>query len=204
MHILTHHLIRELKSVLVIIKMNREIILGDRTIKYDLEYKKVKNINLRIKSDCSVCVSANKRVPQKVIDEFIISKVDFILRALEKYKSETAKEQRQYYTEDEVKELTLALCDKVYPYYQKRGVRYPEIKFRKMVSRWGSCHTKKGILTFSTNHMYAPAECIEYVVWHEFTHFLQPNHSTRFYDELAKVCPNWKECRKKLKEISIR
>ena len=65
--------------------MNRVIILGDRTIKYDLEYKKVKNINLRIKSDCSVCVSANKRVPQKVIDEFIISKVDFILRALEKY-----------------------------------------------------------------------------------------------------------------------
>lgn len=204
MHILTHHLIRELKSVLVIIKMNREIILGDRTIKYDLQYKKVKNINLRIKPDGSINVSANKKVPQKVIDDFIISKAEFILRALEKYKRETAKEQRQYYTEDEVKELTLDLCDKVYPYYQKRGVRYPEIKFRKMVSRWGSCHTKKGILTFSTNLMYAPAECIEYVVWHEFTHFLQPNHSTRFYDELAKVCPNWKECRKKLKEISIR
>lgn len=204
MHILTHHLIRELKSVLVIIKMNREIILGDRTIKYDLEYKKVKNINLRIKSDCSVCVSANKRVTIKAIDDFVLSKADFILRALEKYKSNNAKEQRPYYTEDEVKELTLALCDKVYPYYQKRGVRYPEIKFRKMVSRWGSCHTKKGILTFSTNLMYAPAECIEYVVWHEFTHFLQPNHSSKFYDELAKVCPNWKECRKKLKEISIR
>lgn len=204
MHILTHHLIRELKSVLVIIKMNREIILGDRTIKYDLEYKRVKNINLRIKSDCSVCVTANKRVPQKVIDEFIISKVDFILRALEKYKNMPVKEQKQYYTEDELKELILALCNNVYPYYEKQGIKHPEIKFRKMVSRWGSCHTKKGILTFSTNLMYAPAECIEYVVWHEFTHFLQPNHSSKFYDELAKVYPNWKECRKKLKKISIR
>ena len=184
--------------------MNREIILGYRTIKYDLQYKKVKNINLRIKPDGSINVSANKKVPQKVIDDFIISKAEFILRALEKYKSETAKEQRQYYTEDEVKELTLALCDKVYPYYQKRGVRYHEIKFRKMVSRWGSCHTKKGILTFSTNLMYAPAECIEYVVWHEFTHFLQPNHSSKFYNELAKEYANWNECRKKLKEISIR
>ena len=204
MHILTHHLIRELKSVLVIIKMNREIILGDRTIKYDLQYKKVKNINLRIKPDGSINVSANKKVPQKVIDEFIISKADFILRALEKYKNMPVKEQKQYYTEDELKELILALCNNVYPYYEKQGIKHPEIKFRKMVSRWGSCHTKKGILTFSTNLMYAPAECIEYVVWHEFTHFLQPNHSTRFYDELAKVCPNWKECRKKLKEISIR
>ena len=204
MHILTHHLIRELKSVLVIIKMNREIILGDRTIKYDLEYKRVKNINLRIKSDCSVCVSANKRVTIKAIDDFVLSKADFILRALEKYKNMPVKEQKQYYTEDELKELILALCNNVYPYYEKQGIKHPEIKFRKMVSRWGSCHTKKGILTFSTNLMYAPAECIEYVVWHEFTHFLQPNHSTRFYDELAKVYPNWKECRKKLKEISIR
>ena len=202
MHILTHHLIRELKSVLAIIKMNREIILGDRTIKYDLEYKKVKNINLRIKSDCSVCVSANKRVTIKAIDDFVLSKADFILRALEKYKNMPVKEQKQYYTEDELKELILALCNNVYPYYEKQGIKHPEIKFRKMVSRWGSCHTKKGILTFSTNLMYAPAECIEYVVWHEFTHFLQPNHSTRFYDELAKVYPNWKECRKKLKEIS--
>ena len=204
MHILTHHLIRELKSVLVIIKMNREIILGDRTIKYDLEYKKVKNINLRIKSDCSVCVSANKRVTIKAIDDFVLSKADFILRALEKYKNIPATVQKQYFTEDEVKEQIHDLCNKAFPYYEKRGIKYPEIKFRKMVSRWGSCHTKKGILTFSTNLMYAPAECIEYVVWHEFTHFLQPNHSSKFYDELAKVYPNWKECRKKLKEISIR
>ena len=203
-HILTHHLIRELKSVLAIIKMNREIILGDRTIKYDLQYKKVKNINLRIKPDGSINVSVNKRVPQKVIDEFIISKADFIVRALEKYKNIPATVQKQYFTEDEVKEQIHDLCNKAFPYYEKRGIKYPEIKFRKMVSRWGSCHTKKGILTFSTNLMYAPAECIEYVVWHEFTHFLQPNHSTRFYDELAKVYPNWKECRKKLKEISIR
>ena len=204
MHILTHHLIRELKSVLVIIKMNREIILGDRTIKYDLQYKKVKNINLRIKPDGSIKVSANKRVPQKIIDDFIISKADFIGRALEKYKNIPATVQKQYFTEDEVKEQIHDLCNKAFPYYEKRGIKYPEIKFRKMVSRWGSCHFQKGILTFNTNLMYAPTECIEYVVWHEFTHFLQPNHSSKFYNELAKVYPNWKECRKKLKEISIR
>ena len=204
MHILTHHLIRELKSVLVIIKMNREIILGDRTIKYDLEYKRVKNINLRIKSDCSVCVSANKRVTIKAIDDFVLSKADFILRALEKYKNIPATVQKQYFTEDEVKEQIHDLCNKAFPYYEKQGIKHPEIKFRKMVSRWGSCHSQKGILTFNTNLMYAPMECIEYVVWHEFTHFLQPNHSSKFYDELAKVYPNWKECRNKLRYINIR
>ena len=184
--------------------MIREIKLSNTIIQYDLQYKKVKNINLRIKPDGSINVSADKRVPQKVIDEFVTSKADFILRALERYRNMSAKEHKQYFTEGEVRELILKLCEKVFPYYQARGVKYPEMKFRKMVSRWGSCHSHKGILTFNTNLMYAPIECIEYVVYHEFTHFLQPNHSSKFYNELAKVYPNWKECREKLKEIQIR
>ena len=184
--------------------MIREIELNNRTIQYTLQYKTVKNINLRIRSDGSINVSANRRVPQNVIDEFVISKADFICRALEKYTNRRYEEQNQYFTEDEVRELILRLCKKVYPYYEEKGIRYPEIKFRKMISRWGSCHTQKGLLTFNINLMYAPAECIEYVVHHEFTHFLQPNHSNKFYDELAKVCPNWKDCRKKLKEIQLK
>ena len=184
--------------------MIRKIELNNTIIQYDLQYKKVKNINLRIKPDGSINVSANKRVPQKVIDDFIISKADFIVYALEKYKNMPATDQKQYFTEDEVKEQILELCNRAFPYYEKRGIKYPEIKFRRMVSRWGSCHSQKGILTFNTNLMYAPIECIEYVVYHEFTHFLQPNHSSKFYNELAKVYPNWKECRKQLRETYIR
>ena len=183
--------------------MIKEIKLDNTKIQYDLQYKKVKNINLRIKPNGSINVSSNKRVSQKVIDDFIISKADFILRALEKYKNMPVKERKQYYTEDELKELILRLCNKAYPYYEKQGIKYPEIRFRRMVSQWGSCHSQKGILTFNMNLLYAPMECIEYVVWHEFTHFLQPNHSCKFYDELAKVYPNWKESRKELREISI-
>ncbi len=112
--------------------------------------------------------------------------------------------QKQYVTEEVICDVISEICKKVYPYFQKRGVAYPEIKFRSMVSRWGSCHPTKGILTFNTNLMYAPPACIEYVVLHEFTHFFQANHSNEFYEELAKVCPDWKEHRKRLKEISIR
>ncbi len=54
--------------------MIKIIKIKDTTIQYDLQYKKVKNINLRIKPNGSINVSANKRVPQKVIDDFIISK----------------------------------------------------------------------------------------------------------------------------------
>lgn len=184
--------------------MIKEVFLNDTKIQYELQYKKVKNINLRIKPDGTVHVSANKLVPQKVIEDFFLSKAEFILKALEKYENTLTEPQKQYFAEDEIRDVIIRLCEKVYPHFEKRGIKYPQIKFRKMVSRWGSCHPTKGILTFNINLMYAPIECIEYVVVHEFTHFLQANHSSRFYEEVAMVCPDWKACRKRLKEISIR
>ena len=162
--------------------MIREIEINNTKIRYDLQYKKVKNINLRIKPDGSINVSANRRVPQKAIDEFVMSKAEFIIRALDKYKNKSNEASKQIYSETEVKELILNLCEKVYPYFEKRGIKYPTIKFRKMISQWGNCRSEKGVLTFNTNLMYAPLECIEYVVLHEFTHFLQPNHSATFYN----------------------
>ena len=98
--------------------------------------------------------------------------------------------------------MVLSLCEKVYPEFEKRGVKFPEIRFRKMISQWGNCYPKKNRLTFSTNLMYAPSECVEYVVCHEFTHFLVPNHSKEFYEELSAVCSDWKVRRNKMRNIT--
>ena len=184
--------------------MVREIALHGRVIKYNFEYKSVKNINLRIKQDGCVYVSANRFTKVETIESFMKSKADFILNAVDKYSAVKQENKTQYFTENELKELIAELCDKAYPYYREKGIAYPQIKFRKMVSMWGNCYHKRGILTFNTNLIYAPFECIEYVVWHEFTHFLEPNHSERFYKELSKVYPNWKNARAKLKGIVLR
>ena len=161
--------------------MIKSIELAGKSIQYDFQCKKVKNINLRIKPDGSISVSANRRVPQKTIDDFLISKEAFILNALKKIENGKRK--------------------KMHPYFEKRGVAFPEIKFRKMKTQWGNCHPMSGVLTFNTRLAYAPTECIEYVVAHELTHFLQPNHSPLFYAELEKVMPDWKARRQRLKDI---
>ncbi len=184
--------------------MLRKIILKNTTLYYELHYKNVKNINLRIKADGKVYVSANRRIAQEVIDDFIMSKADLILRSLKEYENKSPELRKKYFSENEICDVILYLCEKVYPYFEKKGVKYPEIKFRKMVSQWGNCRSKSEILTFNKNLMYAPLECIEYVVLHEFTHFLESNHSKSFYDELAKVCPDWKTRKAILNKINIR
>ena len=183
--------------------MRRYIDLNGRKIEYTLEYKKVKNINLRIKQD-GIFVSANKNVSIRRIESFMSEKAEFIIRAVDKFASIPKMEKVQYFGDDEIIDVILEICKKIYPVFEKRGIKYPDIKFRKMVSRWGSCNYVKGIITFNTSLKYAPYECIEYVAYHEFCHFLQANHSALFYNELEKVCPKHKEYRKILRGISIR
>ena len=63
----------------------RTLSCNGREIKWILTRKKVKNLNLRIKPDGFVYVSANSRVTIGHIEDFIREKSDFILDALDRY-----------------------------------------------------------------------------------------------------------------------
>ena len=114
------------------------------------------------------------------LDDFLKIKAGFIFKARERLKNTASAQKVQYFTEDEIKSVINSICREVYPCYAKRGIEFPQIKFWKMVSRWGSCNIAKKLLAFNTNLMYESLECIEYVVRHEFTHFSHPNHSKDF------------------------
>lgn len=54
------------------------------TLEYLLTRKAVKNINIRIKSDKRILVSASKTVPASVIDRLILEKERMIINVLKK------------------------------------------------------------------------------------------------------------------------
>ena len=58
-------------------------------------------------------------------------------------------------------------------------------------------------LTFNLSLIHLDKELIDYVIVHELTHFLQANHSTLFYQEIAKRMPDYKERLKRLKEKHV-
>ena len=235
--------------------MIKEIVLNGRNIQYDLQRKAVKNVNLRIKANRQIFISANHSVSEKSIEEFLMSKSDYIIKVLEHYEElakyvpkpkqyvdgesfrvlgrdrrlkvvqgkENSVESDEAYiilTAKNVDDLWLkkklmnrwlimicsdtiqALCEAVYPKFQKYGIAFPEIRYRNMISRWGSCQPKRGVLTFNYALAEAPVSCIEYVVIHEFTHFLQPNHSRTFYQQLAMFMPDWEERKQILEKES--
>lgn len=69
----------------------RTVQIDGTLLEYSLERKNVKNLNLHVRKDGSVYVSANNTVPEGKIDEFLISKGNFIRNAQGKFK-----EQEQY------------------------------------------------------------------------------------------------------------
>jgi predicted metal-dependent hydrolase len=90
------------------------------------------------------------------------------------------------------------ISQEVYGQVRLPGVVFPQLKVRKMTSRWGSCHPRKGIITLNSKLIEAPRTCIEYVIFHEFIHFVHPNHSKDFYHLLAQFLPDWKSHKREL------
>ncbi len=91
------------------------------------------------------------------------------------------------------------ICKEIYEVFKKYGLEYPEIKIRHMTSRWGSCRPRKNSITLNSRLIEKPISCIEYVVLHEFAHFIHPNHSKKFYDFVSSLMPDWKERKELLK-----
>ena len=63
----------------------RSVVAEGREICYCLERKNVKNLNLRVRKDGSVFVSANNRIPLEEIDKFICSKAAYIVKAMDHF-----------------------------------------------------------------------------------------------------------------------
>ena len=83
-------------------EIKRSVIVEGREICYQLERKNVKNLNLRVRKDGSVFVSANDRVPYKEIDLFIQSKASYILKAIDHFREmEQYKPQPKQYVSGE-------------------------------------------------------------------------------------------------------
>ena len=227
-----------------------------RKLIYDLERKRVKNINLRIRSDETLFVSASPLVAAKSIDDFILSKSDFILKSLSRFSEKRkweidnkkyvsgesfyllgkqmrliVRQSNQNHVEEDGVYITLTckrpedyvlkkrliekffyqrcyeelngIIERSYPLFKKYNVPYPNLKIRRMKTRWGSCIPAKNQISLNVNLIHFSERCIESVVIHEFCHLRYPNHSKEFYNFMTVLMPDWKERKKELDETVL-
>ena len=93
------------------------------------------------------------------------------------------------------------LAQQVRGEFQQAGytVPTPTLRLRYLTSRWGSCMPFKSIITMNTRLLLGPTEFAHYVMVHEFAHFIEANHSSRFYKVMSDVLPNWQQMKMEMK-----
>lgn len=230
-----------------------KLTIENQTLTYELVRKNVKNINIRIRPDKSIYVSANKGVSIKEVEALLLEKSDWILKALAHYDQRSRKKEEEFslkegakicllnreyeirivessnekiemdlqiitmYVKDPlnskkleamwekwfalyVRKILGEAVERIYPLFELYGIKFPEVKFRTMKTRWGSCKVNGGSITLNTKLIYFPMECIEYVVAHELAHFIHPNHSKMFYGLLSEVMPDHRMRRERMRK----
>ncbi len=73
------------------------------------------------------------------------------------------------------------------------------VSVRDQCSRWGSC-SRRGTVSLNWRLVQAPLFVRDYIILHELAHMKQMNHSARFWRELARVCPDFRQAETWLKE----
>lgn len=82
------------------------------------------------------------------------------------------------------------------------GVGVPELRFRRMRARWGSC-SSAGRIMLNTELIKANEACIDYVLTHELCHLREMNHSPRFYALMDAAMPDWRAHKRTLETLSV-
>ena len=75
------------------------------------------------------------------------------------------------------------------------GVRPVRIAIKDQKTRWGSC-SSLGNINYNWRIIMAPPIVADYLVIHELCHLLEPNHSAKFWNQVGRFMPNYKECRR--------
>ncbi len=172
-------------------------------LEVDVIRKNIRNLILRVHRDGSLTVSAPLLVREQQIRDFVAARCEWIERSRQRIAKIAERQSAEVWTPREtlqkVHELNALLSERLPYWAEQMGVRYTGVRIKALKSKWGSCNTRTGVLTFNIYLMKWPRECVEYVMIHELTHLIVPNHSPEFYAVMGRYCPQWSACRKMMR-----
>ena len=166
--------------------------------------KRIKNMYLRIKKeDGMVLISAPYQMSDLRIRRFAEERLPWIREYQKKYKElKQQNDLKPALSEAEIrrrKVLLKAAVEKLIQKYEPlMQVQVSGVTIRQMKTRWGVCVPAKRQITFSLRLAEKPRAAVEYVVLHEYAHFVGADPSPAFWAVVARYMPDYKARRRLL------
>jgi hypothetical protein len=105
----------------------------------------------------------------------------------------------QLFKEWYFKQAEEKIIPKVKFHAKNLGVKFRAIKIVDLKYRWGSC-TPKDNINFNWRLVKAPIYVIDYIIVHELTHLLEPNHTPEFWNIVSIQLPHYNKAKDWLKD----
>ena len=81
----------------------------------------------------------------------------------------------------------------------RHEISVTRVSVRNQKSRWGSC-SRRGTISLNWRLIQSPGFVRDYIILHELAHRRQMNHSDQFWSEVARLCPDYPEAERWLKQ----
>jgi len=166
-----------------------------------------KTIGLQITNDARLIVRAPFFASRDIIHKLVRQKGPWIKAKHDYFKQRQAKTPIRVFAPGEKLLLEKQYKARALEYITKRandyaqitGLKYQRIRVNCAKTRWGSCG-HKNTLNFTWRLIMAPPRVVDYVIAHELTHLKQKDHSHRFWEEVAKIIPDYRQDEQWLKQ----
>lgn len=83
------------------------------------------------------------------------------------------------------------LASRVQDLAAQNGFTVNRVTVRNQKSRWGSC-SRRGTISLNWRLIQMPAHVSDYIILHELAHLRHMNHSSRFWQEVERLCPDYR------------
>ncbi len=90
--------------------------------------------------------------------------------------------------------------DDIYRKFSRR-IPYPDLRIRKMTTRWGVCNVQSKTVTLNLELIKRDVKYLDYVIVHELSHLIYPNHSNTFWQLVEENCSFYKQLREEMKDF---
>lgn len=182
------------------------IVLNGKHFSYILtKNPKARYLRISVKHTGALHVTSPLRLPQEKIEHFILEKESWILPKIDYFKSLPKQPTPQESKEDYLlfrEKARLLVHNKITTLNADYNFSYNNVRIKNHSTLWGSC-SRKGNLNFNYRIVHLDEKFVNYIVVHELCHLQEFNHSTRFWDLVAKVIPDHKTIRKELRLLGI-
>jgi len=95
-------------------------------------------------------------------------------------------------------QLRQALPELISTWEERLQLSVPKWSIRRMKTKWGSCNRESRHIWFNTELAKKHPDCLEYILVHEMTHYLERNHGERFTKLMDGFMLDWRRRRDQL------